>query len=148
MQSNLRHQKAEKKNINKILKMDENNQYGNPMTKPLPYSCIKKPLKCLLFWSLRKYLIVYLTRTKSVIFLLLTLNFTIKTKMLFNEIYMPNFDKNKVIQAQHRSVLQLMSVISRNKEKDLVRTFKANSKTHSTLEEKTLSLFMQNTFTF
>ena len=128
--------------------MDENNQYGNAMTKPLPYSCIKKPLKCLLFWSLTKYLIVYLTRTNSVIFLLLTLNFKIKTKMLFNEIYMPNFDKNKVIQAQHRSALQLMSVISRNKEKDLVRTFKENSKTHSTLEEKTLSLFMQNTFTF
>ena len=56
--------------------------------------------------------------------------------MLFNEIYTPVFDKNKVIQAQHRSVLQLMSVISCNEEKDLVRTFNANEKTHSTLEEK------------
>ena len=26
----------------KILKMDENNQYGNGMMKPLPYGCIKK----------------------------------------------------------------------------------------------------------
>ena len=26
----------------KILKMDENNQYGMAMTKPLPYGCIKK----------------------------------------------------------------------------------------------------------
>ena len=26
----------------KIIKMDENNQYGFAMTKPLPYSCIKK----------------------------------------------------------------------------------------------------------
>ena len=25
----------------KIIKMDENNQYGFPMTKPLPYGCIK-----------------------------------------------------------------------------------------------------------
>ena len=56
--------------------------------------------------------------------------------MLFNEIYTPIFEKNKVIQAQHRSVLHLISFISRNKEKDLVRTFKANAKTHSTLEEK------------
>ena len=55
--------------------------------------------------------------------------------MLFNEIYTSIFEKNKVIQAQHRSVLQLMSVISHNKE-DLVRTFKANAKTRSTLEEK------------
>ena len=29
----------------KIIKMDENNQYGLAMTKPLPYSCIKKK-KC------------------------------------------------------------------------------------------------------
>ena len=26
----------------KVLKMDENNQHGNAMTKPLPYGCIKK----------------------------------------------------------------------------------------------------------
>ena len=26
----------------KILKMDENNQYGQAMTKPLPYGCVKK----------------------------------------------------------------------------------------------------------
>ena len=26
----------------KLLKMDENNQYGQAMRKPLPYGCIKK----------------------------------------------------------------------------------------------------------
>ena len=31
-----------KKILKKILKMDENNQYRNAMTKPLPYGCIKK----------------------------------------------------------------------------------------------------------
>ena len=30
----------------KILKMDENNQYGMAMTKPLSYGCIKKKIKC------------------------------------------------------------------------------------------------------
>ena len=35
-------QKAQKKRvISKILKLDENNQYGNGMTKPLPTGCIK-----------------------------------------------------------------------------------------------------------
>lgn len=34
-----------KKNSIKILKMDEKNQYGNAMTKPLPYGCIKKNQK-------------------------------------------------------------------------------------------------------
>ena len=35
----------EKKVTRKILKMDENNQYGNVMTKPLLYGCIKKSKK-------------------------------------------------------------------------------------------------------
>ena len=71
---------------------------------------------------------------------LVDINFHNKNEktMLFNEIYTPIFEKNKLIQAQHRSVLQLMSVISRNEKKDLVRTFDANAKTHSTLEEKNL----------
>lgn len=34
--------KQTKRISSKILKMDENNQYGMAMTKPLPYGCIKK----------------------------------------------------------------------------------------------------------
>ena len=30
-----------KRVISKILKLDENNQYGHAMTKPLPTGCIK-----------------------------------------------------------------------------------------------------------
>ena len=38
----LENKKAQKKRvITKILKLDENNQYGNGMTKPLPTGCIK-----------------------------------------------------------------------------------------------------------
>ena len=33
--------KQKKRVINKILKLDENNQYGHGMTKPLPTGCIK-----------------------------------------------------------------------------------------------------------
>ena len=119
----------------KILKMDENNQYGNAMTKPLPYDCIKKATKVPFFKSLTRYLIVYLTRTMLGIFLWLTLNSTIKLrKRCFLMKYTRLFLK-KIKLSKHRSVLQLMSVISHNKE-DLVRTFKANAKTRSTLEEK------------
>ena len=32
----------DKKVVTKILKMDENNKYGNAMTKPLPKGSIKK----------------------------------------------------------------------------------------------------------
>ena len=34
-------EKIKKRVITKILKLDENNQYGNGMTKPLPTGCIK-----------------------------------------------------------------------------------------------------------
>ena len=34
-------QKQLKRFFSKIIKMDENNQYGKAMTKPLPYGCIK-----------------------------------------------------------------------------------------------------------
>ena len=64
--------------------------------------------------------------------------------MLFDEISTPIFEKNKVIQTQQRSVLQLMSVINRDEKKDLVRAFKANAKTQSTLEEKKLFFYMQS----
>ena len=59
--------------------------------------------------------------------------------MLFNEIYILIFEKNKVTEAHQRSVLQLMSVINRDEKKDLVRAFKANAKIYLTLEEKNYS---------
>lgn len=34
--------KQTKRILSKILKMDEHNQYGMAMTKPLPYGCIIK----------------------------------------------------------------------------------------------------------
>ena len=37
--------KENKRIVTKKLKMDENNQYGNCMTKPSSYGCIKKPGK-------------------------------------------------------------------------------------------------------
>ena len=37
-------EKVKKRVITKTLKLDENNQYGNRMTKPLPTSCIKDDL--------------------------------------------------------------------------------------------------------
>ena len=37
----IKNEKVKKTVITKILKLDENNQYGNAMTKPLPTGCIK-----------------------------------------------------------------------------------------------------------
>ena len=37
----MNNENTKKRVITKILKLDENNQYGNRMTKPLPTGCIK-----------------------------------------------------------------------------------------------------------
>ena len=37
----INNEKTKKRVITKILKLDENNQYGHGMTKPLPTGCIK-----------------------------------------------------------------------------------------------------------
>ena len=68
--------------------------------------------------------------------------------MLFNEIHAPIFEKNKTVQAHERSAIQLMSVLSRNDEKDIINNFKRTAKTHSTLDEKKIILYMQSTSIF
>ena len=56
--------------------------------------------------------------------------------LLFNEIYTSILEKDKVVQAYQCSVLQHMSVISRNEDKDTVNNFKSNAKTHAPMDEK------------
>ena len=47
--------------------------------------------------------------------------------LLFTEIYPPTFEKNKKIEPYERSTVQLMSVLCRNKEKNLINRFKYSS---------------------
>ena len=56
--------------------------------------------------------------------------------MLFNEIYPPIFEKNKTVRAHERSTVQLMSVLNRNEQRDIINSFKCTAKTLSTLDEK------------
>ena len=69
---------------------------------------------------------------------IVNIKFHFKTEktLLFNELYTPIFEKSKLIKPYERSVLQLLSVLSRNEEKDIINIFKHNSKTHSTMKEK------------
>ena len=81
---------------------------------------------------------------------IVNIKFHFKTEetLLFNELYTPIFEKSKLIKPYERSVLQLLSVLSRNEEKDITNIFKHNSKTHSTMKEKILLFSMQNIYIF
>ena len=81
----------------KILKIDENNQYGQAMTKPLPYGCIKKQKEIPTLTQFNK--ILNSVSQEDNIGQIFTVdikfhNINEKT-LLFNKIYLPIFEKIK-----------------------------------------------------
>ena len=81
----------------KIIKMDENNQYGEAMTKPLPYGCNKRKDKVLTLEDLPEFLkSVTLDDPIGDIFTTDIEFSDINPKtLLFNEIYPSIFEKIK-----------------------------------------------------
>ena len=122
----------------KILKMDQNSQYGMAMTKPLPYGCIKKQNTVPSLTEFNR--IVDKISHEDKIGHLFTVDIKFhdinKKTLLFNEIYPPVFEKNKKFDPYERSTFQLLSIAVRNEEKDKLNSFPYNSKTHSALKEK------------
>ena len=121
----------------KTLKINDNNQYGNPMSKPLPYGCIKKMKK---IPSLREF---YKTLNNishadnmGHLFIVNIMYHLVIKKTLFNKVYTPIFEKSKLIKPYERFTLQLLSVLSKNEEKNIINTFKDNTKAYSTMKEK------------
>ena len=81
------------------LKMDENKQYGNLITKPLPCGCIKEQQK---IPSHREFNVILKTLSytdKIEHLFLLAIKFRVENEkaMLYNEIYTPIFEKSKLI---------------------------------------------------
>ena len=56
--------------------------------------------------------------------------------LLFNEIYLPIFEKNKKISPHERSTSQIMSRAQKKKKRDEILALSFNSKTHATLKDK------------
>ena len=118
--------------------MDENSQYGMAMTKPLPYGCIKKQphLRSMLEFNKILHRISHEDSIRHWFVVDIKFNEINSKTLLFNEIYPPIFEKNKKMDPDERSRLQLMNIVVRNEEKDTLNSFPCNSKTHSTLKEK------------
>ena len=85
----------------KIIKMDENNQYGFAMTKPLPYGVIKKKKVLPTLEELESLLSnVTLEDKLGHLFIVEIVFDKINEKtLLFNELYPPIFEKNIKIEA-------------------------------------------------
>ena len=127
-----------KRVVSKILKMDENSQYGNVMTKPLPTGSIKKMKK---ISSLKELDLVrqgILEEDKIGHLFEIDIEFDKKNadekQLFFNEIYIPIFEK-KVLSANGTSVFQLLDAMRLNN-KRTINSYKTTAKTHATMDKK------------
>ena len=120
-----------------ILKMDENNQFGKAMTKPLSYGCIKKQEHVPSMSEFNKILdkISHDGNIRHLFMVDIKFHNINPKTLLFNEVFPPIFEKKKKKEPYERSTLQLMSIMVRNEEKDKINSFLYMSKTHSTLKE-------------
>ena len=122
----------------KIIKMDENNQYGMAMTRPLPYRCIKRKNNIPSFEELDQLLKSATLEDKIGNIFTVDIEFSdINPKtLLFNKIYHPIFEKNKKISPHLRSCSQIMSRAQKKKGKKEIYSLPFNSKTHATMNKK------------
>ena len=95
--------------------MEENNQYGNAMTKSLPTDSIKNSKK---LPTMREFNLILqgISDTDKVGHLFIVdIEFDYKNasekELFFNEIYTPIFEKKKVLSANERSTFQLLDAM-------------------------------------
>ena len=127
-----------KRFLSKIIKMDENNEYGMAKTKPLLYGCIKRKEKILSFEELDQLLKSVTLEDKIGHIFTVDIEFSdINPKtLLSNEIYPPIFEKNKKIPPHLRSCSQIMSSAQKKKNKEEISSLSFNSKTQVTQNKK------------
>ena len=94
----LNNDKVKKRIITKILRLDDNNQYGNGMTKPLPTDCIKGNKD--ISWETFNFLPESVSFDNKIGYLhILDIEFDVKNaterEYAYNEIYLPVIEKQK-----------------------------------------------------
>ena len=128
---------SDRRIISKILTLDENNQYGYAMTRPLPTSCIK-PQKKVPTWKQFNLMLKSVDLDNKFGFLIVAdIRFnkeeaTLKQYM-YNEIYCPILEKKTIVEATERSVFQ-----------DDDKSYLCTKKTHANMFEKQFTTLFSN----
>ena len=116
------------------MKLDENNQYGHGMTKPLPTGCIKHNDD--ISWETFNFLLenVCFEDTIGHLYIadneFITKNST-ETEFAYNEIYPPIIEKQGTIDPCERSVFQLLEQFVRGEHPP--KAYKSTAKAHTNL---------------
>ena len=133
----MNNEKVKKRVITKILKLDENNQYGMAMTKPLPTGCIKDNKH--ISWKAFNFLLESVSFEDKIGHLyIVNIEFdvknTTKREFEYNEIYPPIIEKQKVVDACERSVFQLLEQFFQGEKGP--KTYQTTVKAHANLFKK------------
>ena len=136
-----------KRVITKILKMDENNQYGFAMTKPMPTGCIKQNNSP--SWVKFNVLLETVTLDDEIGHLFIVdIKFDIENaterEYLYNEIFPPIIEKKTKIDVNDRSLFQLLELFAKT-EKGKPKSYRVTEKSHSTLfPKKCIPLYIED----
>ena len=136
----------EKRVISKILKLDENNQYGHAMTKPLPTGCIKDNSD--ISWRTFNLLLESFSLKDTTGHLYaVDIEFdhenASKKQITYNEIYPPIIEKQKTIDPCEKSTYQLLANFREGKNGPL--SYRVTAKAHSTLlPKKLIPLYLED----
>ena len=129
--------KVKKRVITKVLKLDENNHYGNGMTKPLPTGCIKDDND--IAWKTYNFLLEKVNFEDNIGHLYIVdiefdyKNATIK-QFAYNEISPPIIEKQKIIDPCEGSVFLLLEQFAKGEHGP--RAYRATGKAHANLFKK------------
>ena len=136
-----------KRVISKILKLDENNQYGFAMTKPMPTGCIKENNSP--SWLTFNLLLETVTLEDKIGHLFIVdIKFDTENaderKYLYNEIFPPIIEKKTKIDVNERSLFQLLELFTQA-EKGKPKSYRVTEKSHSTLfPKKCIPLYIED----
>ena len=136
-----------KRVITKILKMDENNQYGFAMTKPMPTGCIKENNSP--SWLTFNLLLETVTLEDKIGHLFIVdIKFDSENaderKYLYNEIFPRIIEKKTKIDVNDRSLFQLLELFTQT-EKGKPKSYRVTEKSHSTLfPKKCIPLYIED----
>ena len=136
-----------KRIISKIVKLDESNQYGYAMTRPMPTGCIKESNSP--SWLKFNLLLETVTLEDKIVHLFIVdIEFDLENaderKYLYNEIFPPIIEKEKKIDVNERSLFQLLELFAKTEE-GKAKIYRCTAKSHATLfPKKCIPLYIED----
>ena len=129
---------SKKRIITKIVKLDENNQYGYAMTRPMPTGCIKQNNSP--SWLQFNLLLEKVSFEDLICHLFIVdIEFDEKNasekQYMYNEIFPPIIEKEKILDANERSLFQLLELFDTT-DNGKQKSYRCTAKSHATMFPK------------